>query len=71
MIGKHVDILAIGLLLGGAALYSGARNVMLLDTVHAKSAVVSQAIERAVKCPRSVRALRAIRVAPSVSVTTE
>jgi hypothetical protein len=71
VIGKHVDFIAIALLLGGAAVYSEARNVTLLEAVHVKGAVVSQAIERAVKCPRSVRALRAIRVLPSLSVTTD
>ncbi|MBV9762897.1 MAG: hypothetical protein JO340_20220 [Acidobacteriaceae bacterium] len=65
---KHVDLIAIGLLLGGAAFYSGVRRAPLLEAVPAKGIAISQAIHRAMKCPRSVKV---ISILPSVSVTAD
>lgn len=68
MIGKNVDLIAVALLLGGAALYSGARNLALIEVIPHQRLVLSQAVQRAMRCPRSVKA---IRVLPTVSVTTD
>ena len=72
MIGKHVDVIAIALLLGGAALYSGARQLALVEVVPYKRMVLSQAVmqrvHRAISCSRSSRTMN---IARSVRVTTD
>ena len=55
---KHVDVIAIALLLGGAALYSEARNLSLIEVVPNQRIALSQAVQRVFRCPRSVRVTR-------------
>ena len=62
MIGKHVDLIAVGLLLGGVALYSEARNLALIHVVPDKRIEISQVIQRAMTCSRSARVMRGVRV---------
>ena len=79
MIGKHVDVIAIVLLLGGAALYTGARNLALIEVVPGSRIALTQAVQRAIRCSRAVRVTRAagIRRAlvvagiPAVSTTCD
>jgi hypothetical protein len=75
VIGKHVDVIAIGLLLGGAALYSEARNLSLIEVVPNKRIALSEAVQRAMTCSRSARAQRASRAwalrAPHLSITSD
>jgi len=68
--GKHVDLIAIALLLGAAALYTGARQLSLIEVIPYKrialSRTVLQRVQRAVSCSRSSSA---IHVAPTISVS--
>jgi hypothetical protein len=78
MIRKNIDIIAIGLLLGAAALYSGARQLAWIEvvpsqrvqlsravTVRLQRVLASSCLQRALACSRSSRALHL----PSVSIT--
>jgi hypothetical protein len=75
---KHVDVIAIALLLGAAALYTEARNLSVLQVVPYKRIELSQTFQRAFRCSRSARAqsasgiTRALAVpAPRVTVASE
>ena len=75
MISKYVDVIAIGVLLGGAALYSGARHLSLIEVVPNKRIALSETIQRAMRCSHSVRAQRASRAfslpAPHLTITSD
>jgi hypothetical protein len=76
---KHIDLIAVGALLCGIALYSQARDSSILQVIPHQRIALVQAIQDAVKCSRtahagkSVRLLVApqIRVLPRVTVTTD
>ncbi len=68
MIGKHVDVIAIALLLGGAALYTEARNLSLLEVIPNQRIAFSQAVQRAFRCSRSVRVTRSATVQRALAV---
>ena len=69
MIGKHVDVIAIGLLLGGAALYTGARNLALIDVIPNQRVALSAAVHRVFRCSRSVRVTRAASLQRALAVS--
>jgi hypothetical protein len=60
---KHVDVIAIALLLGGAALYSQARNLSLIRVVPTQRSAIAQTIQRAMRCSHTVRVQRAASAA--------
>ena len=64
---KHIDVIAIGALLVGVALYSEARSSSVLQTIHVQRVALAQSIQRAVQCSRA-RAAKADRllVAPHI-----
>ena len=68
MIGKHVDVIAIVLLLGGAALYTGARNLALIELVPGKRIALTQAVQRAIRCSRAVRVTRTASIRRALAV---
>lgn len=75
---KHVDVIAIALLLGAAAIYSEARTFAVVHVNSYQRIALSQTIQRAFKCSRSARAqsasgiARALAVpAPRVTITAE
>jgi hypothetical protein len=59
---KHVDVIAIALLLAGAALYSQVRNLSVIQVAPMQRVALARTIQRAVQCG-SVRAQRAIQAA--------
>jgi hypothetical protein len=59
---KHIDVIAIAALLAGAALYSEARETALFHIQSYKTAAFSQVIQRAMRCPHTARAVRALHV---------
>lgn len=82
MIGKHVDLIAIGLLLGGAALYTGARDVARIQIAPYTRTALSQTIQRAMRCSRSAKIARGVAIQgtyavpdcptlPRLSITTD
>jgi hypothetical protein len=73
---KHIDLIAIGALLCGIALYSQARDSSILQVIPQKRIALAQTIQRAVRCSRAARAsksdcltTRQIRVLPHVTLT--
>jgi hypothetical protein len=76
---KHIDVIAIGALLCGIALYSQARDSSILQVIPQKRIALAQTIQRAVRCSRAARATKPnrllvapeIRVLPQVTVTTD
>jgi hypothetical protein len=76
---KHIDVIAIGALLCGIALYSGARDSSILQVIPQKRIALAETIQRAVRCSRTARATKPnrlliapeIRVLPQVTVTTD
>jgi hypothetical protein len=70
---KHVDVIAIALLLAGVALYSEARNLSLIRVVPNQRIAFAEKIERAMRCSRSVRvqaAPRAVQAPAAVAHST-
>lgn len=59
---KHVDVIAIALLLAGAALYSEVRNLSLVEAAPIQRVALARTIQRAVRCG-SVEAHRAVQAA--------
>jgi hypothetical protein len=76
---KHIDVIAIGALLCGIALYSQARDSSILQVIPQKRIALAQTIQRAVRCSRTARATKAnrllvapeVRVPPPVTVTAD
>lgn len=68
MIRKHVDLIAIGVLLLGIAAYSSARRAMLIEVVPYKRIALSQSLVRAFSCHRTVRVSRAQRFTKTFAV---
>jgi hypothetical protein len=68
VIGKHIDLVAIAVLLGGAALYTGTRELALTQVRPDKAVAFSQVIQRAMRCSRSARAARSINVHRTIVV---
>jgi hypothetical protein len=63
VIGKHIDLLAIAVLLGGAVLYTGTRELALSQAgPYYKAGAFSQVIQRAMRCKRTARATRSIDI---------
>jgi hypothetical protein len=65
---KHVDVIAIALLLGAAALYSGARNLAVVHVNSYQRIALSQAVHRAFKCSRAAKAQSTCGIARALAV---
>jgi hypothetical protein len=59
---KHVDIVAVAVLLAGAALYSEARQVAVVRISPYDGVKISQVLQRAMRCSRSAKATRAVTI---------
>lgn len=76
---KHIDLIAIGALLCGIALYSQARDSSILQVIPQKRIALAQTIQRAMRCSRAARAAKPdrlliaprIRVLPRVTVASD
>jgi hypothetical protein len=76
---KHIDLIAIGALLCGIALYSQARDSSILQVIPQKRVALAQTIQRAMRCSRAARVAKPdrllvapqIRVLPRVTVTSD
>jgi hypothetical protein len=76
---KHIDLLAIAVLLCGIALYSQARDSAILQVIPNKRIALTQAVQRAMRCSRAARAVKPnrlvavpeIRVLPHVSIESD
>lgn len=74
---KHIDVIAIGALLCGIALYSQARDSSILQVIPQKRIALAHTVQRALRCTRAARAAKSdcaltppkIRVLPHVTVT--
>jgi hypothetical protein len=55
-------------LLGGAALYTEARQLALIQIQPYKTVVLTQAIQNAMQCSRAARAKRAINVHRAITI---
>ena len=78
MIGRHVDLLAVCLLLAGAGVYAGVRQMDLTKVAPCSRAALTQAVERAERYTRSVRVTRAVGTnrcilshLPSITITSD
>jgi hypothetical protein len=68
VIGKHIDVIAILVLLGGAALYTGTRELALSQLRSYKAVAFSQVIQRAMRCNGAARAVRSVNVHRAIVV---
>ena len=59
---RHIDLIAIGVLLCGIALYSQARDSALVQVIPNKRIEISQVVHRAFRCSRAARAVKTNRL---------
>lgn len=76
---KHIDVIAIGALLCGIALYSQVRNSPIIEVIPQQRVALAQAIQRATRCSRAARVAKPnrllvapeIRVLPQITITND